>query len=95
MLAHHSHLRRHDLSLKCRHELLRFGESKPKFSYASLLIAFDAGRLSIRHHTKPQLRLQLYPPHQLRHQANPLSVSPEPIPTTSAPPTVLNALVAW
>jgi hypothetical protein len=43
LLAHHSHLRWHDLSLKRRCELLRLREPKPKFRYASLLIALDAG----------------------------------------------------
>jgi hypothetical protein len=92
-LAHHGHLRRHDLILKCRNELLRLSEPKPKVGRAGLLIALDASNLSLRQLTGPQFRHQFHPPHQLRHQANPLPVSPEPTPTTSAPPTILNALV--
>jgi hypothetical protein len=59
------HLRRHDLILKCRHELLRLGEPKPKVSRASPLIALDAGNLGLRHLTRPELRHQFHPPHQL------------------------------
>jgi hypothetical protein len=91
--SHHGHLCRYDLILKGRHELLRLGQPKPKVSCVSLLIALDAGNLGLRHFTRPQLRHQSHPPHQLRHQANPLPVSPEPTPTTSTPPTILNALI--
>jgi DNA invertase Pin-like site-specific DNA recombinase len=62
------------------------GEPKSEFGYASLLVALDAGHLSFRHHTRPPLRHQLHPPHQLRHETNPLPVSPEPTPTASVPP---------
>jgi predicted ATPase len=91
-LTHHSHLRRHDLTLKGRHELLRLGQPKPKVSHASLLIAFDAGHLGLRHLTRPQLRHQFHAPHQLRHHSQPHPVSTDPIPTKSAPPRILHAL---
>jgi hypothetical protein len=68
----HSHLRRRDLTLRCRHELLRLGQPKPQVSCAGPLIARDAGNLGLRHLTRPQLLHQFHPPHQLRHQANPL-----------------------
>jgi hypothetical protein len=61
--------------LKCRHELLRLGQPKPKVSDAGVLIALDAGNLGLRHLTRPQLRHQFHPPHRLRHQATPLPVS--------------------
>jgi hypothetical protein len=76
------------LGVKCRHELLRLSEPKPKVGRAGLLIALDASNLSLRHLTRPQFRHQFHPPHQLRRQANPLPVSPEPTPITSAPPTI-------
>jgi hypothetical protein len=44
---YHGHLRRHDLILKCRHELLRLGEPKPKVGRASPLIALDAGNWAV------------------------------------------------
>jgi hypothetical protein len=67
-LAHHSHLCRYDLSLECRRELLRLSKLKPEFGQAGLLIALDPGNLGFRHHPGPQLRNQLHPPHQFRHQ---------------------------
>ncbi len=67
-LTHHSHLRRHDLSLECCRELLCLGEPEPKLGQAGLLVALDAGNLGFRRHPRPQLRNQLHPPHQLRHQ---------------------------
>jgi len=67
-LAQHSHLGRHDPSLQCCRELFRLVEPQPKLSQAGLLIALDAGNFGFRHHPRPQLRNQLHPPHQLRHQ---------------------------
>jgi len=67
-LTHHSHLRRHDLSLECCRELLRLSKPKRKLGQAGLLIALDLGNLGFRHHPRPKLRNQLHPPHQLRHQ---------------------------
>jgi hypothetical protein len=78
VVADRSHLRRHDLRLKHRNELLRLGGPKSKVRQASFLIALDASHLGLRHHTRPQFRHQLHPPNQLRHQTNPLPVSPEP-----------------
>ncbi len=66
--THDIYLGRHDLSLECCRELLRLGELKPKLGQAGLLLALDAGHLGFRHHPRPQLRNQLHPPHQLRHQ---------------------------
>jgi len=67
-LTQHGHLGRHDLSLECCRELLRLGEPEPKLGQAGLLIALDAGHLRLCCHPRPQLRNQLHPPHQLRHQ---------------------------
>ncbi len=67
-LTHHSHLGRHNLSPQCCRELLRLGEPKPKLGQAGLLIALNLGNFGFRHHPRPQLRNQLHPPHQLRHQ---------------------------
>jgi len=67
-LTHHSHLGRHDLSLQCCRELFRLGEPEPKLGQAGLLIALDAGKLGCCRHPRPQLRNQLHPPYQLRHQ---------------------------
>jgi len=67
-LTHHSHLRRHDLSLKCCRELLRLVQPKPKLGHAGLLIALNLGNFGLRRHPRPQLRNQLHPPYQLRHQ---------------------------
>ncbi|MGI4795528.1 MAG: hypothetical protein ACRYG8_15925 [Janthinobacterium lividum] len=67
-LTQHGHLGRHDLSLQRRRELLRLVQPKPKLGQAGLLVALDAGNLGFRRHPRPQLRNQLHPPHQLRHQ---------------------------
>ena len=67
-LARHGHLCRHDLSLERRCELLRLIEPKPELGQAGLLIALDASNLGLRHHAGLQLRNQLHPPHQFRHQ---------------------------
>jgi len=67
-LTHHSHLRRHDLSLECCRELLRLVEPKPKLGQAGLLIALDARNFGFRRHPRPQLRNQLHPPYQHPHQ---------------------------
>ncbi len=67
-LAQHGHLGRHDLSLECCRELLRLGEPEPKLGQAGLIVALKAGNLGFRRHPRPQLRNQLHPPHQLRHQ---------------------------
>jgi len=48
--------------------LLRLGELKPKLGQAGLLIALDAGNFGFRRHPRTQLRNQLHPSHQLRHQ---------------------------
>ena len=69
-MADHGHLSRHDLALKRRCQLLRFGQPKSQISQASLLIALNAGDLGLCHHTRPKLRHQLYPPHQIRHQTH-------------------------
>jgi hypothetical protein len=61
--ADYGHLRRHDLGLNRRCQLLRFGQPKSKISQASLLIALDVSHLSLRHHTRPKLRHQLHPRH--------------------------------
>lgn len=66
-LTRRGDLNRHDLGLKRRCQLLRLGQPKSKISQASLLIALDAGHLSLRHDPRPKLRHQLHPPHQLRH----------------------------
>src|SRR3954469_15503220 len=66
-LAHHSHLRRHDLSLERRRELLRLSKLKPKLGQAALPITLDPGNFSPRHPPRPQPRTQLPPPHQFRH----------------------------
>jgi hypothetical protein len=85
VVADRSHLRRHDLRLQRRNELLRLGEPKSEVRQASFLIALDASHLSLGHHTRPQFRHQLHPPNQLRHQTNSLPVSPEPSPIAASP----------
>jgi hypothetical protein len=67
-LTHRGHLGRHDRSLECCRELLRLGKAEPKLGQAGLLIALNLGNFGFRHHPRPQLRNQLHPPHQLRHQ---------------------------
>ena len=66
-LTHPSHLSRHDLSPQCRRELLRLGQLKPKLGQTGLVVALNTGDFGFRH-PRPQLRNQLHPPHQLRHQ---------------------------
>jgi hypothetical protein len=83
--THRSHLCWHDLRLKRRNELLRLGEPKSKLRQPSFLIALDASHLGLRHHTRAHFRHQLHPPNQLRHQTNPLPVSPEPSPIAAGP----------
>ena len=68
MLAGDPHLRRDDLRLDRGHELLRLSETKPEVGQACLLIAFEACDFHLRRLPGLQLRHQLDPPHQLRHQ---------------------------
>jgi hypothetical protein len=49
VVADRSHLRRHDLRLQRRNELLRLGEPKSEVRQASFLIALDASHLSLGH----------------------------------------------
>jgi hypothetical protein len=67
-LAQHGHLGRHNLSLECCRELLCLVEPQPKLGQTGLLIALDTEQLGFRRHPRPQLRNQLHPPYQLRHQ---------------------------
>jgi hypothetical protein len=69
-LAHHGHLRRDHLRLNRGGQLLRLREPEPELRQASLLIALEACNLHLRRQARLQLRNQLHPPHQLRHQLN-------------------------
>ena len=68
MLAGDRHLRRDDLRLDRSHELFRLGETKPGVGQTGLLIAFEASDLDLRRLPGLQLRHQLDPPYQPRHQ---------------------------
>ena len=68
MLAGDRHLCRDDLRLDRGRQLFRLGETKPEVGQASLLIALEACDLDLRRLSGLQLRHQLHPPHQLRHQ---------------------------
>jgi hypothetical protein len=68
MLTSDRHLCRDDLCLEGGGELLRLCETEPEVGQASLLTAFDACDLDLRRHPGLQLRHQLDPPHQFRHQ---------------------------
>jgi hypothetical protein len=68
MLTGDRHLCRDDLRLEGRGELLRLCKTQPKVGQVSLLIAFDACDLDLRRIPGLQLRYQLDPPHQFRHQ---------------------------
>jgi hypothetical protein len=48
VFADYGHLRRHNLGLKRRCQLLRFGQPKSKISQASLLIALNVSHFSFR-----------------------------------------------
>jgi len=61
-LAHGGHLRRHDLGLQRRRELLRLGETEPKVSQAGLRVTLDAGELGLGGHARLPFRHQLHPP---------------------------------
>jgi hypothetical protein len=75
--------------------LLRLGEPKPKVSRASPLIVLDAGNLGLRHLTRPELRHQFHPPHQLSSApSQPSSREPRTYPNDINTPTILNALPA-
>ncbi len=67
-LAHHGYLGRNHLCLDRRCDLLCLGQPQSKVGYAGLFIALEAADLHLRRHPSPQLRDQLHPPHQLRHQ---------------------------
>jgi hypothetical protein len=68
MLTGDRHLCRDDLRLKGGGELLRLCETQPEVGQVNLLIAFDACNLDLRCLPGLQLRHQLDPPHQFRHQ---------------------------
>jgi hypothetical protein len=52
-LARHGHLRRHDLSLERRRELLRLIEPEPEFSQADRLAALNTSNLGLGRHAGP------------------------------------------
>ena len=68
LLAYHGQLPRHDLGLECRCELLRLVESQPEVRQAGLLATLNVRDLCLGRHAGLQLRHQLHPPHQFRHQ---------------------------
>ena len=68
MLAGDHHLCRDDLRLDRSHQMFRLSEMKPEIGQASPLIALEACDLDLRRLSGLQLRHQLHPPHQPRHQ---------------------------
>jgi hypothetical protein len=68
MLTGDRHLCRDDRRLEGGGELLSLCETEPEVGQARLLIAFDVRDLDLRRLPGLQLRHQLDPPHQLRHQ---------------------------
>ena len=83
-LARHGHLRRHDLSLERRCELLRFIEPEPEFSQADLA-ALSANTLVWS--SRPAVVLQpASPATPVSARAHPLLVSPEHSPHPMSTP---------
>ena len=60
--AQGGHLRRHDLGLQRRRELLRLGQTEPEASQAGLRVTLDAGELGLGGHARLPFRHQLHPP---------------------------------
>ena len=70
--AQSSDLRRHELGLQRRRELLRLGEREPELGQAGPLVTLNVGELGLSDRAGLKLRDQLHPPHQLRHQPTPI-----------------------